>query len=59
MKLRYHCVSHEHQPLTLEVTEGEIFSKYRSQSWHYHQISLGLKPRPSGRNCAIINSIRS
>ena len=59
MKLHYHGVSHERKPLTLEVTEGEIFSKYRGQSWQDHQIPLGLKPRTPGRNCTIIHSVRN
>lgn len=36
MKLCYRGVSYEREPLTLEVTEGEIVGKYRGQTWHYH-----------------------
>lgn len=35
MKLNYRGVTYNRQPLTLEVTEGEIAGKYRGQEWHH------------------------
>ncbi|HAX85169.1 MAG TPA: hypothetical protein DCY91_02645 [Cyanobacteria bacterium UBA11370] len=37
MKLAYRGVSYETQPLTLEVTEGEIGGMYRGQTWKVHK----------------------
>ena len=45
MKLGNRSGSYEREPLTLEVTEGEIVGKYRGRTWQYHQISLGMNKR--------------
>ena len=39
MRLSYRGVSYESNPLTLEVTEGEIQGKYRGASWKCHTLA--------------------
>jgi Domain of unknown function (DUF4278) len=48
MRLTYRGVSYERQPLSLEVTEGEIGGQYRGQTWrhHYPRHIPNLKPKP-------------
>lgn len=36
MKLSYRGVNYEAEPMTLEVTEGEIAGTYRSHPWRVH-----------------------
>lgn len=36
MRLTYRGVSYERQPLSLEVTEGEVGGLYRGQTWKHH-----------------------
>ncbi len=36
MKYCYRGVSYEREPLSLEVTEGEIGGKYRGKEWKHH-----------------------
>jgi hypothetical protein len=40
MKLSYCGISYKAEPLTLEVTEGEIYGIYRGQHWRVHKPTL-------------------
>lgn len=46
MKLSYRGVGYEYEPLTLEVTEGEILGKYRGANWRCHTLKEMSVPRP-------------
>jgi hypothetical protein len=46
MKLSYRGVNYEYQPLTLEVTEGEILGKYRGVNWRCHTLNEIPIPQP-------------
>ena len=48
MRLTYRGVSYDREPLSLEVTEGEIGGQYRGQAWrqHYPRHIPNLKTKP-------------
>lgn len=48
MQYTYRGVTYNREPLTLEVTEGEIGGTYRGQAWHNHypRHVPELKPKP-------------
>jgi len=48
MNLTYRGVSYKRQPLSLEVSEGEIGGVYRGQTWRHSQLRHipQLKPKP-------------
>lgn len=45
MRLSYRGISYEYTPPTLEVTEGEIQSKYRGAPWRCHTIAEARIPQ--------------
>lgn len=49
MRLSYRGVSYESNPLTLEVTEGEIQGKYRGASWKCHTLAEAQIPQAPQR----------
>jgi hypothetical protein len=46
MKLSYRGVHYEQNPLSLEVTEGEILGKYRGANWRCHTLQEMPVPQP-------------
>ncbi|WP_017303277.1 DUF4278 domain-containing protein [Spirulina subsalsa] len=56
MELCYRGVHYQRQPLSLEVSEGELSGKYRGQSYHYryprHIPTLQTKPPLKYRSVA-------
>lgn len=46
MKLSYRGVHYEQNPLSLEVTEGEILGKYRGATWRCHTLEEMPVPQP-------------